>query len=202
MIHNLGTRRALIHACRRAVQCGIQTGNGGNISARKSAGTMLVKGTGGSFADVSGKGFVTADFGGKKISGKGEPTREALLHGYLYKKIPEIQSVVHVHAPYAIAWASTNERLERVTWQAKLKLITDIPILNIDNATVQKVHLGLIDTALCEYPGTRAFILKDHGIVAMGKNPADAEYLAEFIEETAKVAYLEMIVNREKRRTH
>ena len=76
----------LVIASKRAYNRGIQTGSGGNVSARiPGTETMLVKASGGSLGDCTLEGFLITDFDGKLIKGNGKPTREALLHGYIYK---------------------------------------------------------------------------------------------------------------------
>lgn len=74
----------LVIASKRAYNRGIQTGSGGNVSARiPGTETMLVKASGGSLGDCSPEGFLITDFEGNLIEGTGKPTREALLHGYI-----------------------------------------------------------------------------------------------------------------------
>lgn len=45
-------------------------------------------------------------------------------------------------------------------------------------------------------PNIQAFLLADHGVVAMGKDPLTAEHTAELVEETAQVAILDKIVEK------
>lgn len=93
----------LAAASERAYRRGIQTGSGGNVSARlPGTDTMLVKASGGSLGDCAPKGFLITDFDGNLIEGSGKPTREALLHGYIYGMRPDANAAVHVHAPNAI----------------------------------------------------------------------------------------------------
>ena len=99
----------LVIASKRAYNRGIQTGSGGNVSARiPGTETMLVKASGGSLGDCTPEGFLITDFDGNVVEGAGKPTREALLHGYIYKLRPDVQSVVHVHSPYAIIILQQN----------------------------------------------------------------------------------------------
>ena len=73
-------------AARRAYRRGIQTGSGGNLSARCEGG-MIVKSSGGSFADCcrDGSGFVETDLSGNILEGRaGKPTREVFLHAVSY----------------------------------------------------------------------------------------------------------------------
>ena len=184
-------REQLAKAARRAYDRGIQTGNGGNVSARvPGRELMLVKASGGSFADSSPDGFVTTDFDGNMVEGSGKPTREALLHGYLYRICPWMGAVVHAHSPYAIGWASTGNHLPRATWHSRLKLPADIPVLDVPSPMVRPEDFPLVKSLYDAVPDLPAFILVDHGVVAGAADPLNAEHQAELVEETAQVAFL------------
>ena len=66
----------LVIACKRAYTRGIQTGSGGNVSARvPGKDLMIVKASGSSFIDSTPDGFVITDFDGNLVEGEGKPTR-------------------------------------------------------------------------------------------------------------------------------
>ena len=71
---------------------------------------MVVKSSGGFYGRKQRESSIT-DFDGKVVSGTGRPTREALLHGYIYKISPGVGGIMHCHSPWSIAWASTKNRL-------------------------------------------------------------------------------------------
>ncbi|TAH74810.1 MAG: class II aldolase/adducin family protein [Anaerolineaceae bacterium] len=187
----------LVIACKRAYKRGIQTGSGGNVSARiPGKDLMLVKESGSSLGDSTAEGFVITDFDGNMVEGTGKPTREAFLHGLLYKLCPEVNAIVHFHAPYAIGWASTGKYLPRVTWHSKLKISEDIPVIDIPSAMVREEDSPLIEKMFMDNPKLTGFVLVDHGIVAMDKDPINALHNAELIEETAQVAILKELVGK------
>lgn len=190
-------REQLVTACKRAYHRGIQTGSGGNVSARvPGQDKMILKASGSSFEDSTVEGFVITDFDGNKLSGAGKPTREALLHGLIYRRRPDVDAVVHVHSPYAVGWACTRKPLPRVTWHAKLKICGDLPTLDIPAAMVRQEDFPVVERMLEEYPEIPAFLLVDHGVVAMAKDAINAEHLAELVEETAQIAFLEAIAKK------
>jgi L-ribulose-5-phosphate 4-epimerase len=190
-------REQLVLASKRAYRRGIQTGSGGNISARvPGKDLMIVKASGSSFEDSTTDGFVITDFDGNLVEGNGKPTREALLHGYLYRICPKVESVIHCHSPYCIAWASTRKDLPRVTWHSKLKICADIPTIEVPAAVVKPEYFPLIKSAYDREPDLPAFLLTDHGVVAVSKDPINAEHNAELIEETAQIAFLEAIAKK------
>jgi L-ribulose-5-phosphate 4-epimerase len=155
----------LVKACERAYNRKIQTGSGGNVSARiPGADLMLVKASGGSLGDCEAdpekrviKGFVAADFDGNLVEEEGlpqgKPTKEAVLHGYIYKVCPAANAVVHVHSPYAIAWSSFKKDLPLVTWHSKLKFTRSLPTINVQAAMVQGSDLPLIEEIVSKRSG-------------------------------------------------
>ncbi len=190
-------KEQMVLASKRAYHRGIQTGSGGNISARvPGKDLMIVKASGSSFEDSTVDGFVITDFDGNLVEGTGKPTREALLHGYLYRLCPEVNSVIHCHSPYCIGWASTRKDLPQVTWHSKLKIGTDIPAIDVPAPVVKPEYFPMIKDAYDKHPDLPAFILVDHGVVAVAKDPINAEHTAELIEETAQVALLEAIAKK------
>lgn len=187
----------LVIASKRAYNRGIQTGSGGNVSARiPGTETMLVKASGGSLGDCTPEGFLITDFDGNLIEGQGKPTREALLHGYIYRLRPDIHAVVHVHSPYAIGWSSSKKDLPLVTWHARLKNPAEYPTLDVHAAMVRPEDVPMVEEMFQKTPDISAFLLADHGVVAMGKDPLSAEHNAELVEETAQVAILNKLVER------
>lgn len=185
----------LVVAAKRAYTRGIQTGSGGNVSARvPGKDLMIVKASGGSFGDCTADGFVITDFDGNLVEGDGKPTREALLHGLLYKICPDVNAVVHTHSPYCIAWASTKKALPRTTWHAQLKICADIPTLDVPSAVVKPEYFHMVEEIYKATPELPAFLLVDHGLVAVGKDAVNAEHTAELIEETAQVMILKETV--------
>lgn len=181
----------LVLAAQRAYSRGIQTGNGGNLSARRGSG-MIVKSSGGSFADCGpdGQGFVETDLDGRVLSGTEKPTREVFLHGLMYRLCPEAGGIMHCHSPWSVAWAYDHDVLPMTTLHAQLKIGYDIPVFDIPSANVREIDAPVLKAAFERNPGLRAFILRGHGIVALGKDVLQAEHLAELIEETAEIATL------------
>ena len=202
----LMTAKDLVIACDRVYNRKLQPGSGGNVSAR-IPGTewMLVKASGGSMGDCVVdvekeivKGFVVCDFDGNLIEGedlpKGKPTKEATLHGYIYKIQPTANAVVHVHSPYAIAWSSTKKPLPLVTWHSQLKFKGPLPNLNVQAAMVRQEDVPMVEEMFAAQPDLDAFLLADHGAVGIGKTAVAAEHVVELIEETAQVAILEKMM--------
>ncbi len=191
MIGLEGVKKDLIEAAARAYRRGIQTGSGGNLSARvPNEDLMVVKPSGISFIDCTQENLVVTDFDGKVVAGSGKPSREALLHGVLYRNVPSINGVVHCHAPWATSWSFSKKDLPLVTYHARMKFVVPVATLDIDAPVVPLEEMPKVINLFEKHPNLPAFLLVAHGLVAVGKNVLDAENVAEMVEETAQIAWL------------
>ena len=139
--------------------------------------------------------FLVADFEGGVLEGTGKPTRETSMHGRIYALRPNVGAIVHVHSPWAIALSHRAESIARVTLHSKLKLSCDIPVVPVPGAWVRDEDWYLVSSVLDRHPEIEAFVLRDHGVVALGSDPLEAEHLAELIEETAQVGCIESLLD-------
>lgn len=184
----------MILAASRAYTRGIQTGSGGNFSARvPGRQQMLLKSSGGSFADATRDNLLITDFEGNLIEGKGKPTREAKLHGLIYSIAPHVNGIMHCHSPWPIAWAATKKPLDGVTLHTQLKFGCPIEVLDIAAPVVGEKDFPLVEALFKNSPHLPAFILADHGVVAVGDTIINAEHNAELVEETAMIAFLKAV---------
>ena len=181
----------LITTAKRMYALKHQMSNGGNMSARvPGTDYMIVKGTNVPFCDVSVDSLVVTDFDGKIIEGSIKPSKEALLHGALYRKLPDLGAIMHTHSPWATAWATNHDELEFSTYHSAVKLKNFCPVFDAHNYVVPTDAFPAILAWFDEHPDMCAFILRKHGPVALGKTIEDATLLAEMIEETAQIAIL------------
>lgn len=188
-------KRELLKAMRACSRRGLQTGNGGNVSARiPGTAHMLVKSSGSSFSDATLDSFVVTDFDGAAVEGNTKPSRESLLHGAIYRKLPTVNAIVHCHSGWATGWASGLEALPFATYHSAMKLGGIIQVFDTHSYAVPKAFIGNIMRLFDQEPDSQAFLLKGHGQVALGKDVRSALYTAELVEETAQIAVIEKLL--------
>lgn len=184
----------LIHYSKKLYYSGYQMGNGGNISVRiPNKNLMLVKGTNVAFDEIGEGKIVLTDLDGNLVEGNIKPSKEVLLHGAIYQKKQEINAIVHCHACYSTAWASHDDELKFSTHHAKMKLGGNCPVFDTHSYVVDKNNIAIIISFLEKNPNVNSFLLRAHGIVTMGGDLREAAYLAELVEETAKISILSRI---------
>lgn len=170
---------------------GYQRSNGGNLSVRiPGKDLMLVKGTDVAFDELCADHLVITDFDGNVIEGTIRPSKEALLHGALYRAVPEANAILHCHSPYATAWAAEHEVLDFSTHHSALKLAGEVPVFDSHSYAVPKAYFPQIIQFFETHPGANAFLLRAHGQVTLGKDLRTAAHLAELVEETAQISIL------------
>ena len=181
----------LVHAAKKFYALGYQKSNGGNLSARiPGKDWMLVKGTDVAFDEVCANNLVITDLDGNVIEGSIRPSKEALLHGALYKAVPEANAIMHCHSVYATAWAAHHEELNFSTHHSEMKLKGKVPVFDTHSYAVPKEYFPEIVRLFEDRPGSNAFLLRGHGQVTLAKDMRMAAYLAELVEETAQISIL------------
>lgn len=166
-----------------------QMSNGGNLSVRiPDKNWMIVKGTDVAFDEVGPDTLVIMDFDGNVIEGGLKPSKEALLHGAIYKEKREVNAIMHCHSPFATAWAANHEGLTFATHHSDMKLFGKVPVFDTHSYVVPREYFGKILEFFSENPKANSFLLRGHGQVTLGADMREAAHLAELVEETAQIA--------------
>lgn len=182
-------REQIVQAAGRAYRIGLQSGNGGNLSARiPGEQIVLIKPSGASLGEISAENLVAVDFEGKVIEGTGRPSRELRTHLEIYRLRADVNGILHSHSPWAIACGELFTELPLHAYHARDK-IGEIPILDVEGHADEQVVAG-VEALLGHNPNIKAFIQRRHGIFAMAQNIVLAEHHAELVEETAQIAWL------------
>ena len=182
-------KKELLACARRAYAIGLQTGNGGNLSARP-AGTdqVIIKGSGTSFGECAMDNLVTVTLDGEMIDGPGKPSREIRTHLAIYRMRPDVNGIFHSHSPWAIAYAEDTDEIQPLALHARSKLGV-IPVLHVDGHADEAVEKA-VENLLNAHAGLKAFVQAKHGIFALAPTISLAEHHAELVEETAQIGWL------------
>ncbi|MCD7908339.1 MAG: class II aldolase/adducin family protein [Clostridium sp.] len=197
----LAIKNDYIKASRRAFACGLAAASGGNISARlPGSGLMLIKPSGITLGDADERNLLITDLEGNVIEGNQKPTKETILHGEIYRKMPETGGIVHAHPLYSLMCANCFDQLPLVTKQMKQITDSPVPICKIKSLTVEREGMEEICKSLEQVKRPCGFLLEEHGVVAFAGNVTEAEYAAELIEENARVYWNMKLMERAENR--
>jgi L-ribulose-5-phosphate 4-epimerase len=180
-------RARFVAICRRAVQMGLQTSSGGNVSMRLRAGGFLVKPSGTSLIELREEQLLVVDAQGRVTEGAGKPTKELGTHLAIYGAAQGVGAVVHYHPPYATAFAVLGRTIPLLTVHAR-RILRELPVLPAAAEGSPELAAALADAF--RRVEVRAAVLSGHGVIAAGASLDQAQDLAELVEESARVAHL------------
>ncbi|GEA18454.1 MAG: hypothetical protein PWR22_965 [Moorella sp. (in: firmicutes)] len=182
-------RHEMVEVSRQIFARGLTSATSGNTSARVPGhpDQVLIKASGKSFGDVGPEDFILVDLEGNILAGEGKPSKEIRFHLGILKARPDVQAVVHGHSAFATAYATARGELPVVTAAAEAGL-NKVGI--VEYAAPGSVELAEMVIKAFEDPTLKAAVLKRHGFVTVGKDIHHAFYLADVLEDNAKVAFL------------
>ena len=174
-------RKDLIYWACFLNQKGFVTARSGNISFKADSDKALLTSHDCYLGHLEEDEVVLVDMQGKVLEGKKEPTSEKDLHLAIHNKFKDIKAVVHSHSPYTTAFFHYFEKLDIYSFEAKFYL-GDIVVIPQETPTVTD-----LEPVLKALENTNVVVLKNHGVIAIGKDFKEAVSLIELLEEQAKV---------------
>jgi ribulose-5-phosphate 4-epimerase/fuculose-1-phosphate aldolase len=151
------------------------------------ADALLIKGTGVCMGEMAPADAVLVTMDGQVLAGEHGPSCELAWHLAIYRQRADVGAVVHVHSPYATAWA-VNNRVPPLLRVASHDILGQLGL--VDVAPPGSPRLAKLVTAAFRPPDVRAVLLRDHGTVAVAGDIRTAVHLAEHVEDAAKLAVL------------
>jgi L-fuculose-phosphate aldolase len=182
-------RKDLVEVSKKLYKRGLTSGVSGNPSARVpgSPDQVLIKATGKCFGDVCESDFVLVDLDGNILDGDQRPSKEVRFHCGIYKIRPEANAIVHGHSAYATAYVTAKNELPVVTAAAEAGL-NKVGVVGFALPGSEELAEMVID--VFKDTSLKAAVLNKHGFVTLGQDIFKAYYLADVLEDNAKVACL------------
>jgi L-fuculose-phosphate aldolase len=165
-----------VAACRQLEIIGLNRGTTGNISCREGD-HFLVTPSGVPVDAMTEAGIVAMRFDGS-VTGGGKPSSEWHFHRDILQQRPDVHAIVHTHSPYATALACLREDLPAFHYM--------IAIAGGDSIRCAPYTLFGTETlsqyALAALTDRKACLLANHGLIALGRDIAEAMAIATEVE--------------------
>ncbi len=175
-------RDALAAACRILAAEGHESGLAGQVTAREDEGRWWTLPFGAGFDEASAERMVLVDEDLRPLRGT-RPNPGVRFNVWTYRKRPDVNAIVHTHAPYASALAATGTPLRVIHMDsamlhgcAHLPEWPGVPVAD-DEGRIISATLGSAKTIL----------LANHGLLTAGSSVEEATYLAVFFERAARM---------------
>ena len=184
-------RQQLSEYSHRAFRRHLVGGTGGNLSIRiPGTDTVLVTPTGISLEEVEPSQNILVNLEGEILESPQDlnGSKETGFHLAAYKLKPGVGGIAHVHPPYATAYSNKVRPLPLATISARvvLKHVPCIECFAPGSAELRNAVNGGIQ----DNPEADGILMKEHGILAMGRDLRHAYYISDLTEDTAKIAYV------------
>lgn len=170
----------------RIWQRGFCAGNEGNHSIRISEDRVLCTPTGISKGFLTPEDICVVDYEGNQVEDnpKGRKrTSEVLVHLAIYKKMPQIKSVIHSHPPHAVAFCLANMPLpEGIHPEAEVFLGKTV-YASYATPGGPDLPASFLDKLTDE---TTTILMANHGSVSLGSDITDAYYKLEILDNYCK----------------
>ena len=177
------TAELLAIACRILAAEGHESGLAGQVTARaEKPGTWWTLEFGYGFDEATAARMVLVDEDLQPLSGR-RPNPGVRFHVWIYRQRPDVQAIMHTHAPYASALAATGHPLKTIHMDTAMlhgtAYLPDWPGVPVadDEGRVISGALG----------AAKSILLANHGLLTAGSSVEEAAYLAVFFERAARM---------------
>lgn len=156
---------------------------------------FLVNPYGDAFEEVTASRLLVCDFDGNVVQGDGVPEATAFyIHARLHKAQPRVRAAFHTHMPNATALAMLEGPPLLWSGQTALKFYGRTAVdehyngLALDNAEGDRIAAAMGSADIV--------FMKNHGVMVVGPNVAEAWDDLYYLERAAKVQLKAMSANR------
>jgi L-fuculose-phosphate aldolase len=186
-------RTEVLDAVHRIVALGLVAHASGNLSRR------IPTATGDLFAVTASRvpyhrftidDVLVVDAYIEPVVGDGIPSSESLAHIAVYAARPDAGAVIHSHSVYASAFAVARRPLPCILDEQVITLGGQVECADYAASASQQ----LADNAARALGDRAAVLLRNHGVLACGRDLEEAVAAAELVERVAKIALLSRLL--------
>jgi L-ribulose-5-phosphate 4-epimerase len=157
----------------------------GHVSVRDPEGRgVWMKASTWGFEEITADRVILVSWEGEVLAGDGRRHIEFPIHTELMRARDDVNCVVHTHAPWAVAFASTEQPLRPVSHEATLFVPPDVARFTQTGDLIMTRELGA-DVAAAVGDRNAAFMLH-HGIVTCGSDVVSGVMAAVLLERACR----------------
>jgi L-fuculose-phosphate aldolase len=157
----------------------------GHVSARDPDGRgVWMKASTLGFEEIGPEQVILVSWDGDVLEGDGRRHAEYPIHTEVMGARPDVQSVVHTHAPWAVAFASTGKPLRPLSHEATLFVPPDVARFTQTGDLIMTRELG--ESLAASVADRNAALMVHHGIVTCGIDVVSAVMAAVLLERACR----------------
>lgn len=189
----LELKKAVLEYSLRMSRSGMAPATWGNISAKDpETGLVAITPSGMPYDSLTPEDICLVDLDGNRVDCPWKPSVETPLHLVFYRARPWCSAIVHTHSLYATAFAALGQEIPVVVGTLASTVGGSVPCAPYTKSGTTEFG----EVALNAMGDRTAVLLGNHGVVALGRNLADAYTVAEVVENAAKIYHFALSVGK------
>ncbi|WP_226037987.1 class II aldolase/adducin family protein [Aquibacillus saliphilus] len=174
-------KKQLSEYAKKLVTSGLVVGAGGNLSMRDGE-YMYLSPSGFDLKEIEEDQWVKIHIESGEVMSDLKPSSEILMHLECFRKRSDINSVLHAHPSYSVGVSSTGKNIP--------SMFPDFPAMvkNVEylDYMIPTTHV-LADAVADVIENTDVIVMRNHGVLTVGKSMKEAYFFMQLTEEAAKV---------------
>jgi len=165
----------------KIVQTGLVVGAGGNLSMR-DGNIMYISPSGFDLQEIEDDEWVRVDIETGEILDDLKPSSEILMHLECFRKRPDITAVLHAHPSYSVGVSCTGHTIPSLfpDFPAMIQSVAYLDYMIPTTEVLANAVSGVIEE-------NDVVVMRNHGVLTVGKTMKEAYFLMQILEEAAKV---------------
>jgi len=180
----LSVRQEIIKTGTKLYRRGMVSGTDGNISVRLDNNHIMITPSGFPKGELDIEDMAVIDLDGNVLEGK--PSSELAMHCFIYKQRSDINACVHSHAPYSTAFTVAGLDLPDNVLPEVVLFVGKIPLTDYAPPGTKAVP----DSIAPYIKENHAFLLRNHGLLTIGRKLKEAYNRHETVENYARIVTL------------
>lgn len=166
---------------RKLVDSGLVVGAGGNLSLRDGD-DLYISPSGFDLKEITDDQWVRVNIKSGEVFSDLKPSSELPMHLECFRHNSEIVAVLHAHPSYSVAVSSTGQTIPPMfpDFPAMVKKISYIDYIIPTTDILANAIANVIDDS-------QAVVMRNHGVLTVGKTMKEAFFYMQLTEEAAKV---------------
>ncbi len=181
----------LANYARRMAHDNLTIGSSGNLSARLGE-KICIKLSNKAFLKSTASDFIYMSIKKPKIKPGKQPSSEYNLHIACYQRRPDIKAVFHTHPIFATTLYSAGLKQKAITLEFELYIKKPIPIVDFITPGSLELAQAVAGASL----KNDVILIKQHGLVTLGKTLHEAYLKALIVEREQKAALICKIMKK------
>jgi L-fuculose-phosphate aldolase len=178
---------SVLSAAKDMLRRGLVEGTAGNISARQRDGSVVITPSSVDYADMTLDDLVVIDSDGTTMACKDgrSPSSERMLHLACYGAFDDIGSVIHSHPVHATMFAVARKDIPVCIDEFAIYVGGDVRCSAYAPSGTSEVGERVVEALA----GRGAALIANHGMVAVGPDPATSLHITALVERSAQITW-------------